>query len=92
MSTLPAKSVRSPALFSGGLFAGLTRRDWSAIRAALWAAHCSESNSRRGLNRFLGDNELIIAASVRRDRLILRVLKKCKRITEPNDQAQTRHD
>jgi hypothetical protein len=61
----------------------LTRRDWSTIRAALWAYRCAEMNSRRGCNRVM-DAE-VFEASAKRERKILRTLMKCKQFDMPND-------
>jgi hypothetical protein len=57
----------------------LTRRDWSTIRAALWAYRCAEINSRLGDNRV--EHPEVFDASVKREAQILRTLKKCKTIS-----------
>ena len=66
----------------------LTRRDWSTIRAALWAYRCAEQNSRRGYNRVM-DSE-VFEASAKREREILRTLLKCKHLSMPNDKDLAR--
>jgi hypothetical protein len=73
-------------IFSARSGSVLTRRDWSTIRAALWAYRCAEQNSRRGCNRVM-DAE-VFEASAKREREILRTLMKCKHLSMSNTPAE----
>jgi hypothetical protein len=80
-----AKSIRghvAVANVSLGRAPALTRRDWSRIRAALWAYRCAEMNDRRGYDRV--EHAEIFEASAKREREILRTLTKCKHRPLPN--------
>ncbi len=84
-----AKNVTANRVPSSDLLGSvLTRRDWSTIRAALWAYRCAEQNSRRGCNRVM-DTE-VFEASAKRERRILRTLIKCKHLSMPNVKTEGR--
>jgi hypothetical protein len=88
--TSQSQSVASVGVHSGArLGSVLTHRDWSTIRAALWAYRCAEQNSRRGCNRVM-DAE-VFEASAKRERQILRTLVKCKYLSLPNVAVTNSH-
>jgi len=72
---------RSELAPCAGRAPALTRRDWSRIRAALWAYRCAEMNDRRGYDRV--EHAEIFEASAKREREILRTLTKCKHRSLP---------